>query len=304
MISVIMSTYNEPLSYIILSIKSILEQSYKDIEFIIVVDNPEYSSLIGILNDYSKTDSRIKVLINDKNLGLTSSLNEALEFASGQYIARMDADDISNTERLKKQLLFLENNRLDLVGSNIQNIDENGIESSCISFFPETVKQVEKYALYDSPVPHPTWLAKRKVYDSLGGYREIDACEDYDFLVRAILQGFKIGNVQEPLLNYRINSKGISATRKTKQKLALAILRENYKIGKETTEQEIFEYIDSNRGRKKARELDEYYRKTAKLKGMKDNKIKAFFYKVLIFATCKEGRQILINLLNERVILR
>lgn len=304
MISILMSTYNEPLSYIRLSVESILAQSYKDIEFIIVVDNPAYTSLINLLDEYSNKDSRIKVLINDKNLGLTSSLNKALKYATGQYIARMDADDISNVERLKRQLLFLEENQLDLVGSNVQDIDENGKKSSCLTIFPETNTKVVSYARFDSPVAHPTWFAKREVFDSLERYHEIDACEDYDFLVRAILRGFKIGNIQEPLLYYRINSNGISATKKSKQKLALAFLRDNYRIGKETSEREYFEYINSERGREKLRDLDDFYKKTARLKGMSSNRIKMLFFKIYIFVTCKEGRKLFFNLLNEKVLLK
>ena len=179
-----MSTYNEPLSYIKKAVESIRMQSYSDVEIIIVVDNPEYDALINLLDSYARNDSRIKILINDKNLGLTGSLNRALEYASGKYIARMDADDISKVERLEKQLLFLEEKQLDLVGSNIQNIDANGCKCAGISIFPETNDQVVKYARYDSPVAHPTWFARREVFEALRGYREIDACEDYDFLVR------------------------------------------------------------------------------------------------------------------------
>lgn len=304
MISVLMSTYNEPLSYIRLSVESILKQSYEDIEFIIVVDNPENKKLIALLNDYSVIDSRIIILINEKNMGLTQSLNRALYHAKGDYIARMDADDISECERLKKQIKFLEKKGLDLVGCNIQNIDILGNQISSISVFPETNEIAIKYACFDSPVPHPTWLVKKEVYDSLMGYQDIDACEDYDFLVRALLKGFKLGNIQEPLLNYRINVNGISATKKTNQKLALSIIRDNYKIGKETSEQEYFEFIDSKKGREKQKELDDYYKKTTKLKTMSANKFKSLLYKIYIFVTCKEGRQIVFNLLNEKILLR
>ena len=304
MISVLMSTYNEPISYIRLAIESILTQSYKNIEFIIVVDNPKYFSLISTLNEYANKDSRIRILINDKNIGLTKSLNRAFNCATGQYIARMDADDISNKERLQRQLNFLEKNHLDLVGSNIQNIDENCNKYSGITVFPETNAKIVKYARYDSPIAHPTWLAKRGVYDSLKGYRDIDACEDYDFLIRAILHGYKMGNLQENLLNYRINSSGISATKKTKQKLALTILRENYRNGKETSKKEYIEYINSEKGRRRLREVDNYYKKTAKLKEMSGNRAKSLFFKISIFIKCKEGRQLVFNLMRERLLLR
>lgn len=300
MVSILMSTYNEPLSFIKQSVESIENQNYREIEIIIVVDNPTNRDLIKFLENVSENNSQIKLVINEKNLGLTGSLNKALQFASGDYIARMDADDISKPDRLKKQLDFLKKRKLDLVGCNIQNIDENGITSDRITIYPETPDKVAKYARYDSPVAHPSWLVKREVFESLNGYQEIDACEDYDFIVRAILNGFKIGNIQEPLLNYRINTQGISSTKKSKQKATLYYIRNNYRKGKISTAQDIFSFLGSSDGIKKIHALDEYYSETSKIK--KAIGIKKFIMGINILLLSHEARSVLKKSIIEKII--
>ena len=95
MISVVMSTYKEPIEYIEQSINSILNQTYRDIEFVIIVDNPDNAEHIEYIQNRMSGDSRIKLSINEKNCGLTESLNRAIALARGTFIARMDADDIA-----------------------------------------------------------------------------------------------------------------------------------------------------------------------------------------------------------------
>lgn len=93
--------YNEKQDWLTESINSILNQTYLNLEFIIVLDNPENIELKNILNEYKLKDSRVKLLINEVNKGLVFSLNRALKECSGDYIARMDADDISHLDRIK-----------------------------------------------------------------------------------------------------------------------------------------------------------------------------------------------------------
>ncbi|MCI9613858.1 MAG: glycosyltransferase [Dorea sp.] len=300
MVSVLMSVYKEPLSYIRYSVDSILNQSYKDIEFIIIVDNPSNMDLITLLKEYEKKERCIKLFINEKNLGLTGSLNKALNYAQGEFIARMDADDISMPKRIEKQLEYLTHNQLDLIGSNIQDINENGNICSDVTIYPETNEQIIRYARYNSPIPHPTWFGKKSVFDKLNGYQEVEACEDYDFLVRAILDGFKLGNIQEPLLKYRINLKGISSTKKAKQKTALYFIRKNYRRGVSVSEKKYEEFISSAKGERKLADLNDYYKKTSKLKELPKNSLKSLLYEVYIFLSSREGRLLTTNLLKER----
>ena len=108
-ISVIMSCYNETEKELSESINSILSQTFKNIEFIIVDDNPTNTTLKNLLIKYGN-DKRVKLVFNDTNLGLAQSLNKAIDISTGEYIARMDADDIALPTRFEAQLEFLENN--------------------------------------------------------------------------------------------------------------------------------------------------------------------------------------------------
>lgn len=92
-VSVIMSVYNEEIGILREAIESILNQSYKNIQFIIIIDNPGYEDAKKILNEYSKEDKRIEIIENYENIGLVNSLNKGLKLANGEFIARMDADD-------------------------------------------------------------------------------------------------------------------------------------------------------------------------------------------------------------------
>ena len=111
-ISVIMSVYNEPLDWVQESIDSILQQTFGNFEFIIINDNPNNKELFDFLITNKIKDNRIIIINNDENIGLTKSLNKGLERAKGEYIARMDADDISLPERLEKQINFLNTNHI------------------------------------------------------------------------------------------------------------------------------------------------------------------------------------------------
>lgn len=114
-----MSVYNEPVDWMRQAIESILNQTYKDFEFIIVNDNPEREENQLVLNEYRDKDSRISVLCNDQNIGLTKSLNKGLENANCEFVARMDADDIAFPDRLKLQLQYLLNNpNIAVLGTN------------------------------------------------------------------------------------------------------------------------------------------------------------------------------------------
>ncbi|HCW53828.1 MAG TPA: hypothetical protein DG753_08850 [Clostridium sp.] len=124
LVSVIMSCYNEKIEWIRKSIDSILNQSYKNIEFVIVNDNPEYEELKEVLHEYEKKDSRVKLYFNKQNKGLIYSLNKALEISNGNYVARMDADDISYLYRLNDEVEVLKNDNVDFVMSNADIIDE------------------------------------------------------------------------------------------------------------------------------------------------------------------------------------
>lgn len=209
-VSVIMSTYKEEENYLRAAIESILNQTYKDFEFIIILDNPENNLHISIIQEYAEHDKRVNFHINEKNLGLTKSLNKGLSLAKGRYICRMDADDISENDRIKIQKKYLEENNYDLIGGITQIIDENNNAIYSIKKVPTDFSNIKKIIKYNQCIAHPTWFGKKEIFDNLNGYREIPLCEDYDFTLRAILKGYAISNINEQVLKYRMTSNSIS----------------------------------------------------------------------------------------------
>src|SRR3990167_11352409 len=168
-ISVIMSVYNG-MPHLEQAVESVLEQTYKNFEFIIVDDASSDDTLkyLKSLKDKQSLRSssfdelrtaglkRIKLIENKKNLGLAASLNIALRQAQGDYIARMDADDISYPERLNTQLKYLERNKeIDLCGSWVTLIDETDKIIGQIKK-PTSNKEIKKELFWLTPLLHPT----------------------------------------------------------------------------------------------------------------------------------------------------
>ena len=246
MISVILSVYNESTDFIKKSIMSILEQTYRNLELIIINDNPKRKELEMILSEYQNADKRVRYLKNKDNIGLVESLNKGIKYAQGEYIARMDADDIAVDRRLEWQLEHLIKNELDIVGGNIDKIDENGKEIGSL-YVPIEHGDIVRYQKYGSCVLHPTWLVKRSVYLALGGYRNVQACEDYDFLLRAISQGYKLGNISKIVLKYRVRADGISGQNSARQKLLTFYLASNMDNIQNISSEMINGYINSDK---------------------------------------------------------
>lgn len=251
--SVIMATYKESIECLKQSIESIINQTYNDFEFIIILDNPDNKQHIAFINDYVCKDERIKFYINDKNMGLTNTLNRGLELAEGKYICRMDADDISELYRMEHQKKYLEENDFDLIGGISQMIDEDGNTIYSIKKVPTNFKKIKKCIKYNQVISHPTWFGKKEVFDKLNGYRNMPLCEDYDFTLRAILQGFKISNVNECVLKYRMTKDSISRSNLFEQYLFARYITKQYSEGKVSEVEEAKAYVKKNLSDKNAK---------------------------------------------------
>lgn len=297
-ISVIMSIYNEPLCFVQKSVSSILNQTYTNIELIIILDNPDRYDIANYINELSLEYSFIKFFVNDENKGLVYSLNKALKLATGEFVARMDADDYSVESRIEKELNYLIANNLDLVGCNMINMDYDDNLSEYITRYPEKHKTHLKQLKFRSTIPHPTWLGRKRVFESLNGYREIEACEDYDFIIRLVSSNFKVGVLQEPLFYYRINPYSISNSKRAFQKISFKYLCYNYKKNIVSSIEEYNSYMNSKIGKDNIKKYNEYlimYRKFKSETG--------FINKILsgtkIFVLSKFGRQALLNYCKE-----
>ncbi len=207
LVSVIMGVYNGQ-DTLEDAVNSIISQSYQNWEFIIC-DDCSSDRTWSILEKYRKIDSRITILHNDKNVRLAASLNKCLEISKGKYIARMDADDISLSQRLEKQVSFLEKHpEYDVVGCNRIIFDENGEHGIRTSIeYPD-----KKMLLKDTPFAHPTIMMKKSVYDLLNGYsetRETMRAEDLELWFRFYENGYTGYNLQEVLYKYREGKKDL-----------------------------------------------------------------------------------------------
>lgn len=210
LVTVLMPVYNVN-SFINESLQSIIEQSYKNIE-IVIVDDGSTDGTYSTLKELLKSDDRIKLVRNNNNKKIAKALNNGLAIATGEYIVRMDGDDISEPDRIEKLLEFIKNNpEYDIVGSSMTAINESGDE-----VFKTTYSNNEKFLIrslkYSSPLAH-IWITKKSVYDDLDGYRELSGAEDYDFLLRAISRGYRITNLKKYYgYRVRINRTGNTAS--------------------------------------------------------------------------------------------
>ena len=232
-VSVVMSVFNQE-GYLPTAMESILNQSYTDFEFIIVNDGSTDSSN-EIINAYK--DKRI-VSIEQENTGLPAALNLAISKAKGDFIARMDSDDIADPSRIKKQLEHLNQNpRIGLLGSSVRIINENG-EFLGVEDVPTSPEAINKCLNYRCIVYHPTFFFRKEVFNKVGGYRkEFIHAQDYDFLLRARSKNINIANLADYLLDYRVESRS-SFVKDLNQsrfaRLAKELDRERNKFGTES----------------------------------------------------------------------
>ena len=208
MISVVMSVYNEKIEWLSKAVESILNQTYTNFEYIIIIDNPALNQeAVQFLEKSAVEDKRIRLYFNKENMGLMRSLNIGISLASGEYLARMDADDISFEDRLEKEIAYLEKHNYDMVSANRVDIDENGKEISRSSHLKS---DPEKHLPYSNFIVHPSVLIRTDVLRSLGGYREFYNSEDYDMWLRVLSAGYKIGILDDYVIYYRIRQTSMS----------------------------------------------------------------------------------------------
>lgn len=244
LISVIMSTYNETQQELNESVSSILKQTYNNIEFIIIDDAPDNMMLRDFLS--SINDERVRIYHNTHNIGLVASLNCALTHISGEYVARMDADDIAFPERLERQLEYMVTNNLDMIGCDVQLIDATGKIIQQRMHFPSNERKILKCIPWGSCLAHPTWLVKTSVYKELNGYRNVHSCEDYDFIVRAIAtKRLRLGNAPFIGLQYRLRKEGVSMRNSARQHLLRNYISSNRRNIQNLTENDILTYEKS-----------------------------------------------------------
>jgi glycosyltransferase involved in cell wall biosynthesis len=235
MISVVMSIYNSNEDYLKISINSILRQTYNNFEFIIINDSSTNNNIKNILNYFRSVDSRIILVENSENIGLTKSLNLGIKMARGKYIARMDDDDISMPDRLKVQKIFLEKNKdYVMVGSKYDNLIENKQPIQKVAYL-EDFQEIRDNIIKFNPFNHSSVMIKRSVILDVGLYNEkIKYAQDYDLWLR-VASKYKTYNINKVLLLRRMGS-NISTLKEREQMLSAlrsrirSILKKQYPL--------------------------------------------------------------------------
>ena len=201
LVSVLLSVYNCERT-LPRSLESILAQDYGPLEAI-VCDDGSADGTLGVARAFAARDARVRVLANDRNLGLARSLNRCAAASSGTYLARMDGDDVSRPDRIRAQVGFLEAHpEYALCGSSIRLFDEGGTWGKID--YPE--RPDARSFLLRSPFAHPSVVFRSSCLASAGGYDgdpSIGRSEDYDLFMRIYEAGGRGYNIQDYLLEYR-----------------------------------------------------------------------------------------------------
>jgi glycosyltransferase involved in cell wall biosynthesis len=206
---------------IVEAVESVLKQTYKNIELLIIDDGctDRSMTLIRTFND-----NRIRIISNGNNKGLVASLNIGLSEANGEYIARIDADDICSPNRTQMQLDFIQKNQIDIAGSFIRKFEQ----ATGIVRYPITNDEIKISLLFNNPMVHPSIFFHRRLVDQgLFRYEEQwKHVEDYALWIK-LMDTCTFGNVQQPLINYRINAESVCGIYHPEQLLKSDLLRKN-----------------------------------------------------------------------------
>ncbi|RLG25472.1 hypothetical protein DRN85_05850 [Methanosarcinales archaeon] len=224
-ISVVMSVYNAE-KYLRESIESILNQSFTDFEFI-VVDDGSTDNSPELIKGYE--DARIRVISNEENIGLTESLNEAIKAASGEYIARQDADDVSLQNRFEEQLKYLDNHpNVALLGTSVYLVDENGEMMGKRIASPSPKKSLFRCNRFY----HGSLMFRKSTTNELGAYNPLfKYSQDYELILR-ISQKYDVRNLKSPLYKMRFHSSSISSTKIEEQQI-YAVMAQKFVKGED-----------------------------------------------------------------------
>ena len=215
LISVCMPVYNAE-RYLAEAIESILGQTFRDFEFLIIDDGSTDRSL-AILERYAARDARIR-LSSKPNAGYVVRLNEMLHQARGDLIARMDADDVALPERFARQVEFLRSHpEVDVVGGAQEHIDSKGYPLT-VHYDPQGHEEISELAMSGAcPINHPSVMMRRKALLAVGGYRvEMMPAEDLDLWLRMGERG-RLANLPDVIMRYRVHDSSVSASLQRRQ---------------------------------------------------------------------------------------
>jgi len=211
-VSVILPVHNGG-KYLADAVRSILEQSFQNLELLLLDDRSDDGAIAGL----DIQDGRLRIL-NSSRAGVVGTFNEGMALARGEFIARMDADDLSLPQRLAQQMNYLKAHPdVDICGGCVEifsdqplgagNLRYQGWLNSC-----KSPGRISREIFIESPIPNPTAMFRRDAIERLGGYRDTDWPEDYDLFLRADAKGMRMGKPDSVLLRWREHARRLTRT--------------------------------------------------------------------------------------------
>lgn len=203
--TVLMSVYyNEKKENLILAIDSILKQTLVPNQIVIVEDGKLPDDLYNCLEDYSKENKIIDLIKLSENQGLGNALNEGLKHCKNEYVARMDADDISVKDRFEKQISYLENHQdIDVLGGQIMEFDDKTNKDISARTVPSELSDLKQFIKTRNPFNHMTVVFKKKSVEDAGGYKDCKYFEDYYLWARMMSNNCNLHNIEDIVVRAR-----------------------------------------------------------------------------------------------------
>ena len=211
LVSVLVATYNSQ-DFIKETLDSLLKQTYKNIE-IVVCDDASSDNTLSIVKRYLEKDKRIRIIENEKNLGISLNMNNGIRQCRGEYIAILDADDWAYPYRIEEQVKIMETDRDIVLCSGYMHICDEDLEIQTLREYPLEDKDIRKAIVRYNPISHPASMWRRSAMLKTSLYNErFPINRDYDLLVR-ISEFGKYKNIPKPLIKYRVRKESETGKR-------------------------------------------------------------------------------------------
>lgn len=195
-----------------IAIKSMLDQTLRTDDFVIVCDGPLTEQLDAVLEKYTRAYPGLFNIVRlPQNVGIGQANNAGLVHCRNALVAKMDADDIAVPDRCEKQLArFRENPDLAVLGGIIEEFDQDPQAPFALRYVPAANAQIRKFARRRQPFNNQTVMYRRDAVEQIGGYRQLRRCEDYDLYLRLLHAGFYAENLEDVLVKVRVDSGAMS----------------------------------------------------------------------------------------------
>lgn len=194
------------------AIESMMQQTLVTNDFVIVCDGPLTGELDQILESWEKKHPGVFQIVRlPENVGIGAAANIGLQYCKNELIAKMDADDLSVPDRCEKQVaLFAQNNELAVVGGFIAEFEKDTQKPFAIRKVPAQNEEIRKFARRRQPFNNVTVMYKKSAVLGVGSYRNLNRCEDFDLYVRMLHAGYQARNIEDILVNVRVDNEGTS----------------------------------------------------------------------------------------------